>query len=939
MPRYDGRNRSFFFFSYEGLRRVSDASATLTVPTPLERSGDFSKTLVEVRNPITRQLEYWSPSIYMPYASTTGVTEVRPGTFRLERAQFPGNRVPAALLNATSLKLINYFPLPNIAPTNPDGTGNYFDSNSTRTRTDQIIVKIDQHFSQAHRSFFRYTTDWSRNDPANRFREGNLEAGADAPTTQFNPSATIGHTWIKSARDLFDLRLNMTRINLWLQPSSGLNSDLAGMGFSPQQIAVTPSQAFPRITLAGYPQMGLSNFALRDNHTTNFAFTGSYTRILNRWSVKVGGEYRPLYNNFYQAFVPSMAFIRANMTAQCTGSGCPNVPYNQPQGHALADFLIGSMDGDRGAGQFTTGDPRLALRNSYAGFYSQNDWRATRNLTINLGIRWDYQGPLTERYNRLSQFDRAAINATGTPGMYVFPTVGGLSRGQTMADLRNWGPRVGFAWRALPKTVIRSAYGISYDMVTGVGSGASGFGTDGFGAPAFIRIRPSNELDILDRQYNNAFSGGGVAIGANPADPRLLGQATVMGVDRDQRNPYVQQWNFTVERELPGEILASAAYVGTKGTRLIIQQLDVNGDWGIPEAALVSARQEWVRTGVNPLTANVANPFFGVIPPGNATVSGPTIQVRQLLKQHPAHTNVRMVGQRFGSSSYQGLQLSARRSFRNGFQFGANYTWSKNIDFGNSISVNSGNTSNGGGASNFTITDFGLERSVANSDIPHRLVLNYVFESPYKGSNRTTRMIFGGWKLAGITTFSAGLPLTITGGAFGRPDLVADPVLPKEYRCFGDGVSRCALPDGSSIVVPNRQMLYFNPRAYRTRIVEITNVNGVKQWQNDLYWWGNAPRFDSRLRGMGVNNFNFTASRLFKIAEKISLEYRLEAVNAFNRVEFADAGIGRGFGSTNLLPANGPIDGTSTSATFGTLDVTRLKRTPRYMQMSLRLTF
>lgn len=946
---YDGRNKTFFFYSYEGVREAEDASAFLTMPTALERQGDFSQSLVQVRNPSTGLLEVVNRNVYSPFASTTNVVPVG-SNVRLERQQFQSggvlNRIPSSQLNPTALKLINLYPLPNITPLNPDGTLNYYDSNSTYNRLDQMIVKLDHYFTPQHHSFFRYTTDWTLNTPRNRFRTTDPQATDQAPGSQYNWSATLGHTWTVSPTSIVELRANLTRINLVLQPSSGLNADLAGLGFSQQMISVAPSGAFPRIAVGGaYQQIGIGNFVLRDNHSSNYAFTGSYTKIAGNWTLKFGGEYRPLYTNFYQAFVPSFAFSPNNFTTACSGPGCPTLAYNQAQGFVLADLLIGNLNGQVGGGQFTTGDPRLALRNVYLGGYTQNDWKVSRRLTINLGLRWEFQGPLSERYNRLSQFNTQALNATGTAGLYEFSGVNGNGRGQTDPDYRNWAPRVGFAWRLNDKSVIRSAYGISYDQITGVGSGAQGFGTDGFGNPAFQNIRPASGYDILARPFNDSFSGGGTILGADPNNPGYLGYS-VTALDRHQRTPYIQQWNFTIERDLGKGTSMQVSYVGTKGTRMIVQQFPVNGTNAIPEGILNSARSEYIATGVNPLNALVANPFYGIAPASNATIGGPTITRLNLVRPYPAYNAVTKFQQRFGSSTYHAFQVSLRRSFSNGLEIGGNYVWSKSIDFGNSISVNSGNTGNGGGASGFTVNNFGLERSVSNSDIPHRAVIYYVYDLPFgKGKRFLTNtpvasQVLGGWKVSGLTTFSAGLPLGITGGSgFGRPDLMGDPILPEKYRVYGDGKTAYPLPDGTTIVVPKNRYLYFNPHAFSGRTLTVP-VPGSSNTQivNDLYWYGTAPRFFSNLRGWGTNNWNMSIDRRFAIGEKMAVAFSAQAVNVFNRKEFADAGIDKGFGSANLVPANGML-GQSTSATFGTIDITQTGRTPRYLQLVARFTF
>lgn len=947
---YNQRNRTFFFFSYEGLRRVADASGFTTVPTGLERQGDFSQTRALVRNPATGQNILVPRDIYLPLPSTTNVISLGGGSYRLERQQARDgailNKIPQQYQNPVARTLLSFYPLPNTEPLQPDGTQNYYNRAADRARTDQIIVKVDHNDSAGrHRSFVRFTNDWTSKTPPNLFADTHPEAAPDAPTQQFNPSLTIGHTWTRSASSLFDFRANVVRINLQKLGSAGLNYDMAGLGFSPEMLAVSPSQAFPAINPGVYNRMGLARTSLRDNHSANYAFTGSYTKILNKWVLKFGGEYRPLLNNFFQPRWASLTFNTFSATQACGGTGCPTVPFDRPEGYAAADFLVGAMTGGEGENQYTTGDPRLALRHSYMAFYAQNDWKISRKLTLNLGLRWEVQAPLTERFDRLSQFDFSKLNATGTRGLYQFAGVGGNSRRQRDLDLRNWGPRVGFAWRALPNMVIRSAYGISYAAITGSGSGPAVFGTDGFSAPAYVRVRPENGLDIVERPFNNAFNGGGTIIGANPNDPGYLGLDGGRAIDRHQRTPYIQQWNFTIEREFPGGFMAQAGYVGTKGTRLTMQNTAINGTSAVSSSVLDAARGEYARTGINPLLALAPNPFYGVIPPGNPDLSGPTIQKLNLYKPYPAYGNIANVEQRWGSSSYHALQLSARRHFGRGSMVSANYVWSKNIDFGNTLAVNSGNNGNGGGQETFSPNNFKLQRSIANSDIPHRAAVSYTVELPFGAERRFLKNtpvishVLGGWKVAGITTFSSGLPLSISGGGFGRPDLVGDAVLPKEYRCYGDGKTACPLPDGSTVVVPNRRLLYFNPKAFRNRVL-YTPIPGKTGTQVvvDPYAWGNSPRFLSQVRGWGTNNWNMTVSREFRMGESARAELRCEALNVFNRKQFADAGITKAFGGTNLKLGD-PAVGQSTSTNFGTIDITQSGRSPRYLQLSLRVSF
>jgi outer membrane receptor protein involved in Fe transport len=220
--------------------------------------------------------------------------------------------------------------------------------------------------------------------------------------------------------------------------------DLAGLGFSPEMVASARYFDYPRITGANFPPIGHSSFDVRDNHSTNPSFNGSFTKVMNRLTMKFGGEYRVYLNNFSQPNIPSYAFTPAvSMTARCTGAGCPPVPGTVAQGHSFAAFLLGAMDGsaDQANGQYAVSDFPIALSSKYLAFYTQNDWKVNNRLTVNLGLRWDYGGSLRERYDRLSQFEFDRMNITGTPGRYTFPNFDGNGPGRKDDSYTDFAPR------------------------------------------------------------------------------------------------------------------------------------------------------------------------------------------------------------------------------------------------------------------------------------------------------------------------------------------------------------------------------------------------------------------------------------------------------------------------------------------------------------------
>jgi len=960
LPGYDGHNRTFFFASYEGIRFARDASEFLTVPTALERAGDFSQTR------ILRGGRLIPVDIFNPSPATSTLTAAGNG---VNRQQFQDggalNKIPASFINPTARALIAAFPLPNRPSPNGDGLDNFFFSGVNRARADQLIVRLDHNFNPAHRVSFRYTHDWSRDTPPNPYEKTIPEAWRGMPTTQDNPSGALIYTWTQSATSLYEFRANVARINLVKQPVGGFNLDLRGIGFSPEMVATARLGAYPRIfpgPAGNSVSLGHFGFDVRNNHSTNPSVNGSYTKILNRLTMKFGGEFRAYLNNWHQPNVPAFAFApRTQFTQACSGNGCSPVPADQVQGNSFAAFLIGALDGDADAanGQYGTGDFPIALVAKYAGLYTQNDWKVNKRLTLNLGLRWDFSTSLRERYDRLSQFEFNTPNITGTRGRYTFPNFRGNGPGRKDDSFRDFGPRIGFAYRPFDKTVVRGAYGISYDPITGTGSGILGFGADGFRALAFSRIRPATGqfalLDVLDRPFNNSYAGGGFPLGQNPDDPGYLGYNTIAVERKEGGNPQVQQWNLTIERELPWEINLQASYVGTKGTHLLVNFTEINGTNAIDPNLLDQWRAAFIATGANPANVRVANPFY-VAPPGtpkigsgNPNVAGQTITQLQLNRPYPAFPSVRLGYQRYGSSSYQGFQLSLRRAFKSSFEIGGNYTWSKSIDTTTDNSVGAGND-NAPSNGNFTIRNLKLDRAPSRFDVPHRAVIYTVIESPFGAgkpwltATPVLSQALGGWRFSSYTQFQSGLPLGISGGGFGRPDLVGDPVLPEEFRCFGPKV--CPLPGGSTISVPAGRLLYFNPKAFRNRVIQYGAGAGALagRFADDIYWYGTSPRTLSNLRGLGTNNTDLSLTRSFKLLERTNLEFRADFVNVFNRKSFADFGIDKNFGATFLPsdpndPAQRARAGESLSATFGTLDIRSGGITPRYLQLALRIVF
>jgi trimeric autotransporter adhesin len=954
---YNGHGKFFVFSSYQGLRRKQGASTYYTVPTARERTGDFSqtKTLVSVSGVSTP----YPVSIYLPLPSTTTVTFPAAGQYQVNRQQavYNGvsNVIPPQYLDATAKTLMNYWPLPNITPVLADGTENYFTEVPTYTQTDQLLDRFDYNVNAAQKAFVRFSVDWTLSAAGNIYASTYPQASNNGVESQFVPSMTVGYDWVITPKSTLEVRAAATRLNLVLGPCcGGSNYNLAGMGFASDELTAVPNQVFPEInTVGAYPSMGLGAFALRNNHTTVYSFTPNYTRLLNRLTLKTGMEYDAIFYNFDQPQYPSFAMTpeAATWGAACNGTGCAAVAASNPQGWTPELFMLGANRGSYASGEYSTNEPSVAVKSGYWALYSQNDWNVTRNLTLNLGARWEYQGPITERHNWLSQFNLTALNPTGTPGAYEFAGVNGDPRTQLNNDWLDFAPRTGFAYRFDKISVLRGAYGISFIPTTGVGSGSQGFGVDGFARPDFGTQTPSTGPDaglpILQNVWTspNFFTGGGVTAGDNPNNHSLLGNSVTAFIRTQNRTPYMQQWNLAVQTEFPAGIDFQLAYVGTKGTRLPQTQYPIDQTDQISPSIIQSALSTYQATGANPLTALVPNPFYGIIPNGT-TLTNTTITQSLLDLPYPAYSAVTRYDDRSDSSAYNAMQVTVRRSFQQGFQILGTYTWSKTFDYGeNYAGAIQGGASNG--TPFYAPGNRRLDRSVSDFFQPNRATLVYLWALPFgKGQKFLAHtpvlsQIVGGWNVAGVTTFASGFPVPLTGVSFGRADVIADPRLPKSDRVVGPAT--VVLPTGQNYTVAAGYKLYFNPDAFSGSVLTVPKVGGTGTVNvANPYHFGNAPRMFGNLLTPGINNTDLNVTRVFAITERLHLLGRLDAYNAFNRVELGSPG--GGFGGPNLTTA-GSI-GMNTSSTFGLINVqtaqtavSQVTNSPRFLQASLKLTF
>lgn len=891
---YNGKNKTFFFVNYEGFRLRQGASYVETVPTALERTGDLS-ALAQLQG-----VNIYDPLTTCQPTPTAGYSRVcNPGEAAGSRLQFPGNVIPSNRINATSLKLLQLYPMPN-APGQANGVNNWTSNSSQGGNANQTVVHIDQNVSEKQHITARYTYWGNLNLPTDPFQNGVCQ---DRCTETFNTNNfVLGDTYSFNPTTIMEVRLSYQRFHYDRTPST-LGYDLTQLGWPAANNAQAVFLDLPVPVINGFDtantfgSQGAGSVIIDRND--NYRVAATLTKISGAHTVKFGGEFMRMTHNYAQTntptgifnFDPGMTALNANNTA---GSGL-----------GLATFLLGYPTGG------SANSPALiAGQQLYPALFLNDDWHVSPKLTLNLGVRWEHAGPWTERFDRISFFNPTAPNSVLFANGITQP--GDLQLVKTQADTYrsgirpNWtqfAPRAGLAYQITPKTVFHAGYGIfwlpndvawdnspnndplnsySTPVLSTIFTGIPACATNGACSSASA-VTGSGAYTI-----SNPFPGGIIAPPGRSANyaQALLGKG-IGGNLLNNPYGYAQQWNADIQREFGNGFLIDVAYAGAKGTHLPIDspQLDQ-----LPDQYLAMGQS---------LLDNVANPYYGIVTAPGSSLAQPTVQRSQLLRPYPQYTGVSFRGGGVANSTYESLQVKAEKRFSGGNSILVAYTHAKLISNTDTITgwLESGGT---GGIQNWN--NLRAEKSLASFDVPDRLVVSYVLDIPvgkgrkYLGnSGGITNALLGGWGLQGVTTIQSGFPLHITnnsgnanspGSGGQRPNMV-----------FG-----CDKTISGSIQSKLDQ--YFNTSCFA---------------QPAPFTFGNESRTDPNLRAPGQANWDISAFKSFPITERANIQFRAEFFNVFNRVQFGYPG--QSFGSSSFGVISSQVN------------------TPRLVQLAMRFSF
>jgi carboxypeptidase family protein/TonB-dependent receptor-like protein len=840
IPRlYDGRQKTFWVFGYEGLNIKRNLSFTGTVPTEAQRRGDFSSLLALGPN-----YQIYDPATIQPAAG---------GRFR--RQPFAGNVIPSDRIDTVAKKILEFWPLPN-QPGTADGRNNYFTTQDIERSNRSVLARVDHNFSEAHRLFVRFNHN-RQFDTTIPFESESVGSQAIQP----GYGAVVDDVYTFDSTLTLNLRYGLS----YQKPIAGRVAqgfDLLSLGFPRSLLDEINAKSSPAgIT---FPNIRVDNTASPDNpvYTAlgtdggNFrtiythSFSGIVTKIVGSHSLKTGAEYRLMREN---GFNFGSVSPRIDFGGAWTRGPLDNSPTAQI-GQGFASFLLGVPTG----GSVSINSSR-AQQSDWTGVFIHDDWRVNSKLTVNLGIRYEYESAPTERFNRtIRGFDFSAtspisalalqnyaanpipevpVTAFRTLGGLTFAGVNGQPRGLWGPDKNNFLPRIGLAYSLTKKTVLRAGYGVYFDSigVDRIDVNQGGFNQTTNVIPTLDNGRTF--IAALSDPFPNGFQ---LPAGSSQGLSTFLGRSVSFFNERPL-NPYIQRWSLSVQQELPGRVVAEVSYVGSRGTKLGVER-NLNP---IPRQYL-STKNERDGAVIDFLSEAVRNPFFGIPEFAGSGLAGRDVARSQLLRPYPHFQDITVI-EPSGYSWYHALQVGVEKRLAKGLTFQASWTYSKFME----------------AISHLNDTDPRPEEVISDQDFPHRFALNGIYELPFgKGrrwfnENKWVDYALGGWQLQGWFEGQSG-----------------------EALGFGNAIVRGNLRD---LVLPagkRSSEQWFNLAA----------ANTVFERSNALQLANNVRTLSSRfgfIRADGVNNFDLSLFKNFQISEGVRLQFRAESFNALNHVQFA----------------------------------------------------
>ena len=877
---YNGHNRTFFFFNWEGFYLRQGATSTQTVPTADELAGNMT-LLPKVKNSSNTYVE---PTIYDPATTclvATGCTDSEHGTNYGDRLPFAGNVIPNDRINQTAVNYIKHF-YPVTAVGSDNTVGNWTGHYSVGGQNFETVAKIDHQFSEKNHLSSRFTYWKNTNLPQDPMGTGICQdrCGEDFKTYNW----VLGDTHTFNSTTILDVRLSYQRFEY--------SRTAKNTTYTPSDIGQTLTTApeFPGpmvVSISGFDTANTFGSAGADStilgYTDNDRISGNLTKIWGKHTFKFGGEYLRMSFNYLQtnnsagqAAVDTRYTVNNyNSSTTATGSG-------------LATFLLGYVTSWTG---YLTNDP-VTAQLLYPAVYGTDDWRVTNKLTAHLGLRWENNLPWTDRFDDISYFDKNAINpilsgAGLTSYKGTVEVVNSSSRKSRRAQNTFNGqvsPRIGFTYQLTSNTVLSAGYGLLWIPIDV--SFNSSPNNDPINSFETTGVTSTNgDISPADsNNFTNPLPGGIIAPPRRSSDATHGFQYVMLGKGNAYNFPdngygYAQQWNLGLQHQFGPTLVVDAAYAGAKGTHL--------PRYSLSQTALPESYFNSDSANLAFLSASVANPFVNIIN-SDYTMGAATTTNRVLVSPYPQYNGMSSTSDADADSSYHSLQVKLQKRFTGGASIGLGYTFAKLISSTDTLT----GWLESSAADNWGVTDANrlyLEKSLSSNDVKHRLVVSYVYDVPMgkgKGflgnANTVVNTVVGGWSLQGITTFQSGFPLPVS-------------LETNSNTVFGYGqrpyaTAGCDRTKKSSGAANKRE--WFNVSCYQHP--EILNFG--------------QSRNDPSARTPGIDNWDISIVKNFGFAhDKGKVQFRSEFFNTFNRTQFGVPNSDIDSGSAGLVTSQGNL--------------------------------
>lgn len=856
------KNKTFFFLDLERINDKAPLPIVATVPTLLERTGDFSQTMIQ--DPDTGDIV--ANEIFNP----TAPPSCDPGTGICTRPGFStANVIDPQFIDPIGQQIINLYPEPNVPGDPGTNTNNFRTVTTSSFKQTQFDIKLDHQINQQHRVGGRYT--YSHNSFGAPMVLGDDETGDGLTGITSINNASLEWNWNPRPTLLVTSRFGVDRVS---SPGKSGYPDPVQFGF-PQLLDDANGIVRMPAFLMDSPWTSLFSQCCPDTDFAHslYGYSSQVSWVRGRHNLKFGAEQRLFFNNFRQPPFPTGYFHFAQTVTEQEIDA-----FNPVQGNAFADLLLGI--GDYGG---ISVYPAVASKSKETAFYFQNDWKVTPRLTLNLGLRYEWSTPYTERHNRVQFSDFTSDTGIHVDGLPLVPdTLKGITQFASSSDRHvpvdrnNWAPRLGWAYQVTSNTVVRGGAGIYYGM-----SVATNFQYPG------TAFRKDGNIYFTKNNFQSQYATFANPFPAGLPEPQgtRYGELALWGFSNqndlgttEARNAEIYQWNIGVQRLLPGQLTISADYSANRSTHL---------PWGgysstrnrnfIPS----SLRRQFTSNDLFNTAPNPFQCFFAVVaspasycPPSpifnepDSLYNDDEIPLQNLLRPYPQFDGpfegLAILG---AQSFYNALQIRFAKRTSHYFTFNGNYTLSKLTD-NSSTGANAfvGNLDTGNPQE---LDNLKAEHSISANDTTHRLSVAVIFEVPVgrerwlgRGMHRALDAVVGGWTISSILTYQSGQPIAI-------------------------GMSQANIADGNQR--PN--VLCASPSsgvgAHHAALTGQSMFNASCFADPGDQQPGNAPRYFSNLRTDGIQNLDLTFSKEFVPREGMKLEVRADFFNAFNTPRFA----------------------------------------------------